>query len=212
MLQKQSLSRDNAFVVVIALGVIALTIIIVSLVSGARIEPLSSILPGSAAVSEDSSLGFGPEIAEAARWNTLANEFVNMYGSTAVLQAASGLRVDDASTERWGAIAGEHLNLYGSTAWVRHEPSSVALSQEDMAEAVQLQALAGGFSTAMQVEAKRMTGMAGTFVNNYGTTPAMKVQGVERTRMAEAARLTGLAIKYGAVPSHISEAVEELIP
>ena len=212
MLQKQSLSRDNAFVVVIAMGVIALTIINIRLVSGARIEALSSILPGSAAVSEDSSLGSGPEIAEAARWNTLANEFVNMYGSTAVLQAASGLRVDDASTERWGAIAGEHLNLYGSTAWVRQEPSSVVLSQEDMAEAVQLQALAGGFSTAMQVEAKRMTGMAGTFVNNYGTTPAMKVQGVERTRMAEAARLTGLAIKYGAVPSHISEAVEELIP
>ena len=79
-------------------------------------------------------------------------------------------------------------------------------------EGVQLQALAGGFSTAMQVEAKRMTGMAGNFVNIYGTTPAMYVEGVERTRMAEAARLTGLAIKYGAVPSHISEAVEELIP
>jgi hypothetical protein len=212
MLQKQSLSRDNAFVVVIAVGVIALTIIIVSLVSGARIESLSSILPGSAAVSEDPNLGFGPEIAEAARWNTRANEFVNMYGSTAVLQAASGLRVDDASTERWSAIAGERLNLYGSTAWVRQEPSSVVLSQEDMAEAVQLQALAGGFSTAMQVEAKRMTGMAGNFVNIYGTTPAMYVEGVERTRTAEAARLTGLAIKYGAVPSHISEAVEELIP
>jgi hypothetical protein len=212
MLQKQSLSRDNAFVIVIAVGVIALTIIIVSLVSGARIESLSSILPGSAAVSEDPNLGSGPEIAEAASWNTRANEFVNMYGSTAVLQATSGLRVDDTSTERLSAIAGERLNLYGSTAWLRQESSSVVLSQEDMAEAVQLQALAGDFSTAMQVEAKRMTGMAGNFVNIYGTTPAMYVEGVERTRTAEAARLTGLAIKYGAVPNHISEAVEELIP
>ncbi len=52
MLQKQSISRDQIFYVIVAVGALALIAITISLASDGRITSFASILPGQAAASE----------------------------------------------------------------------------------------------------------------------------------------------------------------
>jgi hypothetical protein len=93
--------------------------------------------------------------AEDARLSGMAGEFINPYGSTAWVRGGPS-KAAKTEAARLSGLAGEFINPYGSTAWLRHEPSVVMLSEDDMAEAVQLQALVGGFESSETTIAARL--------------------------------------------------------
>jgi hypothetical protein len=129
---------------------------------------------------------------ESARLAGVAGEFFNPYGSTAWVRGGPS-KAAKTETARLSGLAGEFINPFGSTAWVRHEPSVVMLSQEDMAEAVQLQALAGGFwpgiSQAEMAAVVRLHALAGGFESSETTI---------------AARLVAVGKAFGIIPHYIS--------
>lgn len=169
MLQKQSFSIDYALYAVIAVGAIAVFVIIASLVSGAQIESLSSQISDPSVSGNALDLRSSAEMAEAARWNGLTSEFVNVYGSTTVLRAPGNLRTHEATSQRLRALAANQLNLYGSTVWVRGIPMK-----------------------AHETEVARLQGMASRFVNLFGSTARAGFEPSQAT-MTEAARLQALA-------------------
>ncbi len=170
MLQKQSISRDQIFYIIIAVGALALIAISFSLVGEGRTASLSSLVPGQAAVSEI-SMKTRVQQAETARWNAAAGEFFNLYGSTARINAglSPALQVE---ADRLTGVAGEVFNLYGSTARTN-----------------------AGLSPALQVEADRLTGVAGEVFNLYGSTAWLR-SGLTPAQKVEAQRWKGLAGEY----------------
>ncbi len=170
MLQKQSISRDQIFYVIVAVGALALIAITISLVSDGRISSFASILPGQAAASEITTTA-RIKHAESARLNGLAGEYVNLYGSTAWVNAglSPAMQVE---ADRLTGIAAEVFNLYGSTARIN-----------------------AGLSPAMQVEADRWSGIAGQYVNFYGSTARVNA-GLAPAQKVEAQRWKGLSGQF----------------
>jgi hypothetical protein len=168
MLQKQSISRDQIFYIIIAISVITLIAISFSMASDGRIGTLSSIIPGQAAASEAMSGSVRAQQAESARWTAHASEYFNLYGSTTWVRAglSPALQVE---ADRLTGIANEVFNLYGSTARIN-----------------------AGLSPAMQVEADRLTGVAAEAFNLYGSTARVNA-GLSPAMQVEADRLTGVA-------------------
>jgi hypothetical protein len=168
MLQKQSISRDQIFYIVIAIGALALIAISFGLVGNGRVGTLSSIIPGQAASGEAMSISARAQQAESARWNALAGKYFNLYGSTARINAglSPAMQVE---ADRLTAVAGETFNLYGSTARINT-----------------------GLSAAMKVEAQRLNAAAGEAFNLYGSTARINT-GLSAAMKVEADRLTGAA-------------------
>jgi hypothetical protein len=133
------------------------------------------------------------QVAEAARYQALAGQAYNLYGSTAWTRAPKALtRAQIADAARLSAMAGEKYNLYGSTAWTR---------------APRL------LTRAQSAEAARLSAMAEERYNLYGSTAWTKAPkpDLSRAQLAEAARLTALAIHFGKPPASISPEVADQI-
>ncbi len=69
----------------------------------------------------------------------------------------------------------------------------------------------GGLTAAQQVEADRLTGRAGEYVNLFGSTARVNADPMYPARLAEAARLTGLAIHFGRMPTEMSSELASLL-
>jgi len=167
MLQKQSISRNQVFYLIIAVGALAL-IIAFSLIHNAGYVQLSgfSAEPATAA----NLMRSDPRVlqAETNRLNAVAGEAVNLYGSTARVSAELSAPMV-VESQRLIAAAGQSFNLHGSTAWVY-----------------------AGFSTPAQAEAARLTGLAGDSVNIFGSTAWLR-GGLSSAMRTEAARWNALA-------------------
>ncbi|MFN2148551.1 MAG: hypothetical protein ACK2T2_09160, partial [Anaerolineales bacterium] len=137
MLQKQSISRNPVFYLMLAIVAVVLIVITFNMANRGSLVQISSLLPGSATAGEAVTEHTRAQRAESARLRAIAGEYVNLHGSTAWVRGGltAAMRVEAA---RLNGIAGDSVNLYGSTAWVR-----------------------GGLTAAMRVEAARLNGIAG---------------------------------------------------
>jgi hypothetical protein len=177
MLQKQSISRNQVVYLIIAVSALAL-IVSVSLIHRAGYIQFSNFISGPAAV--DGTLLGNPRVmqAEINRLNGLAGETLNLYGSTARINAenSTSMTVD---AQRLNAVAGRLFNLHGSTAWVHAELTAAMRVQADRLNKAAGHYLnlygstawvRGGLTPAQKVEAQRLQGLAGEYVNLFGTT------------------------------------------
>jgi hypothetical protein len=213
MFERKNLQRDQIFVIFIAIGGLALIMLLGSLVLGSPGQS-SGLLPNRGGI-EGARVQTAREqalAAEAARWEAMAADSFNPYGSTAWVRGglAPAQRVEAA---RLSGAAGETVNLYGSTGWVRG-----GLAPAQRVEAARLTGAAGetvnlygstawvraGMDSPQAIEAARLNGAAGEFVNLHGSTARVNADPQRRARLAEAARLTGLAIYYGQAPTEMS--------
>jgi hypothetical protein len=220
MFEGRFLERDRLFIGVIIVALIGLTIVLGSLIAGSPGGGVGLFRQGGeSGLDAELSARERALAAETARWKAMAEDYVNLHGSTAWVRG--GLTAaQQVEADRLTGQAGEYVNLFGSTAWVR---GGLTAAQQVEADRLTGQAgeyvnlfgstawVRGGLAAAQQVEADRLTGQAGEYVNLFGSTARLNADPMYPVRLAEAARLTGLAIYYGQMPTEMSSGLASML-